>query len=132
MKTVLDELRFDDDGNIDVRIIPPDEVSADPDILVTLSVNSQPWELVKESSLPRIAACLGVAKDGIVGLVDGGDDTYTIITADGKYLEVDVSEGEIEKALTEIVQEALKTLGLCKKRPTRNPRLSSRRSLHRR
>jgi hypothetical protein len=87
MNAVIDELWVYDAGTVDVRIIPPDEVSRMPDALVTFSAGSSPALTIIGRDLPAIAAALG-ARGRIEGLVHGGEDIYTFKSSAGESIEV--------------------------------------------
>jgi hypothetical protein len=89
MKAALDEVRIAEDGSVDVRIIPLDELRGRPDILVTISPNTPSWQVLKNLYLKSIAQQLGVGCD-VTGIVHGGEDIFTFITEDGDYREVRV------------------------------------------
>jgi hypothetical protein len=111
---VLDELQIGENGDIDLRVIPPDEVSLEPDFLVTCAHGSRRCNWVRVHGLHAIERELGLTS-GIAGLVHGGEDTYTIRTQDSQFIEVNrrthpgvvrVIEGLAEKIGNLAVQEA--------------------------
>jgi hypothetical protein len=104
---VLDELQVDENGDIDLRIIPPDEVSLEPDILVTCAHGSRRYNWVRVHGLRPIARELGLTS-GIAGLVHGGEDTYTIRTRDSQFVEVN---RQTHPAVVRVIEELAETVG---------------------
>jgi len=87
MNAVIDELWVYDAGTVDVRIIPPDEVSRMSDALVTFSAGSSPAQAIVGRDLPAISAALD-AHGRIEGFVHGGEDIYTFKSSAGESIEV--------------------------------------------
>jgi hypothetical protein len=87
MKAVLDELRVCDNGQIDIRVIAPDEVSPRPEIPVTVSPDAPAWHSIRNLHLRRIASELGIRGE-VTGIVHGGLDQFTVLTSDNEYLSV--------------------------------------------
>ena len=90
MSVVLDEVRVGEDGQVDVRIIPSDDVSARAEVLAVFEAGSSPAGMVTERFLPRIAARLRVS-GRIACIVHGGEDSYSVLTSDGKAMEFNVA-----------------------------------------
>jgi hypothetical protein len=86
--SVLDELLVREAEAVELRIIPPDSLSSESDVLVICPWDSQPAVEIVRTDLPRIAEVVG-ADSSIVGITHIGDETYTIRTADGNFREVD-------------------------------------------
>jgi hypothetical protein len=83
----LDEIRVGANGDIDVRVVPPDEVSTEPDFLVTCAEGTSVHGWVLRKCLEPIARELGV-RSRVAGVVHGGEDTYTIWAVDDQSFEV--------------------------------------------
>ncbi len=86
--SVLDELLVREGEAVELRIIPPDSLSSESDVLVICPWDSQPGVEIVRTDLPRIAEAVG-ADSAIVGITHIGDDTYTVRTIDGVFREVD-------------------------------------------
>ena len=86
--SVLDEIQVTDTGDVEIRIIPPDSLSTDPDVLVTYPKGSPLGDLVCERYLRGIARRLGL-RASIVSLVHSGEQLYTVHTLAGECAEVD-------------------------------------------
>lgn len=86
--SVIDELFVREGEAVELRIIPPDSLSSESDVLVICPWDSQPAVEIVRTDLPRIAEAVG-ADSSIVGITHIGDGTYTVRTADGGFLEVD-------------------------------------------
>ena len=86
--SVLDELLVREGEMVEVRIIPPDSLSTESDVLVVCPWDSQPAVEIVRTDLPKIADAVG-ADSPIVGITHIGDETYTIHTADEAFREVD-------------------------------------------
>lgn len=86
--SVLDELLVREGEAVELRIIPPDSLSLEPDVLVICPWDLQPALEIVRTSLPRIAEAVG-ADSAIVGITHIGDETYTVRTTDGVFREVD-------------------------------------------
>jgi hypothetical protein len=87
---VVDELQVDAGGGIDIWVVwdtPPDAVSEESEVLVTYARGSRMHDWVWASILRPIARELGLQSE-VAGLVHGGEDTYTIRTADDHFVEV--------------------------------------------
>jgi len=91
--SVVDEIQVTENGDIEVRIIPPDSLSTLPDVLATYRPGTQAREYIMDRCLRRIAHSLQITCD-IVSLVHGGEDRYTVITSDGDYVEVDAASNK--------------------------------------
>ena len=83
---MLDEIRVDADGEIDVRLVRTGSVGTEPYVAVTLKPGTQVWELVRRGHLVAIARDLGLACP-IVYVVHGGGDQYTIGDEAGRTYE---------------------------------------------
>jgi hypothetical protein len=86
--SVLDELFVHEGEAVEVRIIPPDSLSTESDVLVVCPWDSQPAVEIVRTDLPKIAEAVG-ADSAIVGITHIGDETYTVHTADEAFREVD-------------------------------------------
>ena len=86
--SVLDELFVHEGETVEVRIIPPDSLSTESDVLVVCPWDSQPAVEIVRTDLPKIAEAIG-ADSAIVGITHVGDETYTVHTADEAFREVD-------------------------------------------
>jgi len=88
--SVLDELLVREGEAVELRIIPPDSLSSESDVLVICPWDSHPGVEIVRTDLPRIAEAVG-ADSSIVGITHIGDETYTVRTTDGAFYEVDGS-----------------------------------------
>jgi len=86
--SVIDELFVREGEAVELRIIPPDSLSSESDVLVICPWDSQPAVEIVRTDLPKIAEAVGADSD-ILGITHIGDETYTVRTADGGFLEVD-------------------------------------------
>lgn len=86
--SVIDEIVVTDNGDVEVRIVPPDCVSTEPDILATYAKGTQVHALICDVSLRKMARALGIRTE-VSRAVHGGEDRYTIVTSDGDYVSVD-------------------------------------------
>lgn len=86
--SIVDEIRVTDDGDVEVRIVPPDSLSPAPDIMATYRRGSFPWQFLRHSCMRTIARELGLECE-VLGVVHGGEDRYTVVTSERDYLEVD-------------------------------------------
>ena len=86
--SVLDELFVHEGEAVEVRIIPPDSLSTESDVLVVCPWDKQPAVEIVRTDLPKIAEAVG-ADSAIVGITHIGDETYTVRTADEAFREVD-------------------------------------------
>jgi len=89
--TVVDEIQVvPEAGEIEVRLILPDSLSAETDVLVTTRSDSPLGLEVRDHWLGQIARRLRL-QSPIRGMVHGGDALYTIRTQAEGFVEVDVS-----------------------------------------
>ena len=86
--SVLDELMVREGEAVELRIIPPDSLSSESDVLVICPWDSHPGVEIVRTDLPRIAEAVG-ADSPIAGITHIGDETYTVRTTDGAFYEVD-------------------------------------------
>jgi hypothetical protein len=86
--SVIDELFVREGEAVELRIIPPDSLSSESDVLVICPWDSQPAVEIVHTDLPKIAEAVG-ADSNILGITHIGDETYTVRTADGYFREVD-------------------------------------------
>ena len=98
--SVLDEIQVTDTGDVEVRIIPSDELSTEPDVLVTYAKGSPPGHLVCERYLRAIAHKHNL-RGTIVTVVHSRDERYTVHTSAGECLEVEGAADERSLAALE-------------------------------
>ena len=91
MSVILDEVRVGEDGQVDVRIIPSDDVSTRADVLAVFEPGSTQAEMVIKRFLPAIASRLET-RGAITCIVHGGEDSYSVLTSDGEALELNVGK----------------------------------------
>lgn len=92
MEAILDELRVAEDGRIYVSVILPNRSAEPPDIMATLDPHTAPWDRIACDYLPCLERSLGLQPRSVKGIVHGGGDVFTVITAEGDYREVRVSD----------------------------------------
>jgi hypothetical protein len=104
---ILDELVVMDNGDVQLCIVPPDEVSTEPEFLVVCPVGTEQWDDVQVHLLRLIAKRLDLHSD-VVGLVHGGEDRYTVRTSEGRFVEVNAAE---HPAIVRSIEEAAAKAG---------------------
>jgi len=114
--TQLDEIRIDETGTIDVRVVPDDDVSAEPYFLVVLPVGTRSYGPVQRYLL-RLAKTIGC--HDIVSVVHGGESEYTIRLRDGSLKVIDTSSdpiaADIVQALSGFVERSARARQVAKK-----------------
>jgi len=102
--SVVDEIRVTDDGTVEIRIIPPDHVSEDLEIMGVYPPGSWAREVIIDICARTAARTLGIACD-ITGVVHGGEDRYTFITSAGDYVESNAgSQDAIAAAMAKVAR----------------------------
>ena len=88
MECLLDEIRvMQEEREMCVSIIPPDELSSEPFLQELFARDSQAWQIIVDGLLPLISPKLRISSR-IKAAVHGGGDKYTLITSDEEYIEV--------------------------------------------
>jgi len=89
MRPLLDEIRVADNGSLDIRIIEDDGTSSRPYRLVTLEPGDPATDLIRDGTLRKMGRVLGITSP-VRTLVHGGEDRFTVISADGIPKEINV------------------------------------------
>jgi len=86
--SVIDEIRVSETGDYLIGLIPPDRLSSEAYVQVTLDADSPLWQRVREGCLDVISRQLGLHSD-VAFVVHQGEDRYSVGTACGDVLELD-------------------------------------------
>lgn len=125
--SIVDEIRVTDNGDVEVRIVPPDSVSEALDIMGTYRRDSFPWQFVCRSCLCTIANELGL-ECRVLGIVHGGEDRYTVITSANDYLEMDRGTSPASLGAINRVSQLVEALELAPHNPlSEEPAVDGRR-----
>lgn len=114
--STLDELHVTENGDVEVRIIPPDSLSALPDVLGTYAPGSTILRTITDN-LSRIEGNLGAK---IQSIVHAGETRFTVVTSENEYLKVDIATNSTVKNAINKIIGLVETVELSQRDPQRN------------